>query len=148
MVKSWQVIGSQTYSEDQHVLSEKIARDMERSYCPACEARQGAASLVPAMEDRRPKLQTIRVPTVVIQGDEDPIIPMEAARDVAASIPGAEIRVIHGMGHDLPPALVKTVVDAIVLAASRADRRPIHETHRNLRTIPPPDFSSVQELGK
>jgi len=116
MVKSWQVIGSQTYSEDQHVLSQKIARDMERSYCPACEARQGAASLVPAMEDRRPKLQTIRVPTVVIQGDEDPIIPMEAARDVAASIPGAEIRVIHGMGHDLPPALVKTVVDAIVLA--------------------------------
>jgi hypothetical protein len=135
-------------NEDQHVLSEKIGREVELSYCPACEARQGAASLVTAMEDRRPKLQTIRVPTVVIQCDEDPIIPMEAARDVAARIPGAEIRVIHGMGQDLPPALMKTVVDAIVLTASRADRRPIDETHRNLRTISPPDFNSVQELRK
>jgi pimeloyl-ACP methyl ester carboxylesterase len=63
------------------------------------------------------------VPTVVIQGDEDPVIPMEAARDVAANIPGADFRIIRGMGHDIPPRLENTVVDAIVSAASRADQR-------------------------
>jgi pimeloyl-ACP methyl ester carboxylesterase len=124
MVKTWQVIGSQTYPLDEEVVSEIVTRDVERSYCPACEARQGAASLFTALQDRRLKLNTIKAPTVVIQGDEDPIIPIEAARDVAANIPGADLRIIHGMGHDIPPPLVNTVVDAVVLAASRADRRP------------------------
>jgi pimeloyl-ACP methyl ester carboxylesterase len=127
MTKSWHVIGSQTYPEDEKVLAERMTRDVERSYCPACEARQGAASLFTAMQDRRQTLRTIHAPTVVIQGDEDPIISMEAARDVAASIPGAELRVIHGMGHDVPAELVNTVADAIASAASRADLRPTDE---------------------
>ena len=119
-------------SEARHTLKmsmfyRRITRDVERSYCLACEARQGAASLFTAMEDRRLKLQTIHVPTVVVQGDEDPIIAMEAARDVAVSIQGAKLRVIHGMGDHVPPALVKTVADAIVSAASRADHRPTDE---------------------
>jgi pimeloyl-ACP methyl ester carboxylesterase len=120
MVKTWQVIGSQTYPQDEHVVLEIVTRDVERSYCPSCDNRQGAASLFTAMEDRRVKLRTIKVPTVVIQGDEDPIIPMEAARDVAANIPEANLRIVQGMGHDVPPPLVNTVVDAIVSGASRA----------------------------
>ena len=122
MVKTWQVIGSQTYPQDEHVVLERVTRDAERSYCPSCDARQGAASLFTTLEDRRLKIRTIKVPTIVIQGDEDPLIPMEAARDVAANIPGADLRIIHGMGHDIPPHLVNTVVDAILSAASRADR--------------------------
>jgi pimeloyl-ACP methyl ester carboxylesterase len=127
MVKAWQVLGSQTYPEDEHVLLEKITRDVERSYCPACEVRQGAASLFTAREDRRLKLRTIKVPTVVIQGDEDPIVPIEAARDVSTNIRGANLRIIHGMGHDVPDALVKVVADAILSAASRTDRHPTDE---------------------
>ena len=117
-VKVWQTIGSQTYPIEEQRLLDRINRDVERSYCPACEARQGAASLYTAMEDRRLKLKTIHVPTVVIQGTEDPVIPVEAARDVAANIPGAELRIIPGMGHDMPRALVKTVADAITANAS------------------------------
>jgi pimeloyl-ACP methyl ester carboxylesterase len=129
-VKTWQVIGSQTYPRDEHVVLEAVTRDVERSYCPSCEARQGAASLFTALEDRRLKLGTIKVPTVVIQGDEDPLIPLEAARDVAVNITGADLRVIHGMGHDVPPQLVNTVVDAVVSAASRADRHPTDKPSR------------------
>ena len=41
-------------------------------------------------------------PTLVIHGDEDPIVPVENGRDAAESIPGAELMVINGMGHDMP----------------------------------------------
>ena len=45
---------------------------------------------------------------------------METGRDAAENIPDAELRIIPGMGYDLPAALVKTVADAITTAASRA----------------------------
>jgi pimeloyl-ACP methyl ester carboxylesterase len=119
-VKSWQAIGSPSYPTDEEILRQRVTRDLERSYCPSCEARQGAASLFTALEDRRVRLNSIQVPTVVIHGAEDPLVPVEAGRDVAANIPGAELRIIPGMGHDIPPALVRAVVDAITAAASRA----------------------------
>jgi pimeloyl-ACP methyl ester carboxylesterase len=119
-VKTWQAIGSPAYPTSEAVLRQRITRDVERSYCPPCEARQGAASLFTALEDRRAELKSIRAPTVVIHGAEDPLVPVEAGGDVAASIPAAELRIIPGMGHDIPPALVKTFADAITAAASRA----------------------------
>jgi pimeloyl-ACP methyl ester carboxylesterase len=73
-----------------------------------------------ASPDRRPKLATIAAPTVVVHGEADPLVPVEAGRDTAANIPGAQLRVIPGMGHDLPPALYDTLVDAIVSATERA----------------------------
>src|SRR5262249_36467109 len=91
-----------------------------RSYYPAGEARHAAASLHAAYEDRRPKLKTIKVPTVVVHGEDDPIIAVEAGRDVAENIPGAEFRLMPGLGHVIPPALVNDIADAITAAASRA----------------------------
>ena len=57
-------------------------------------------------EDRREKLKTVKVPTVVVHGAEDPIMSVEGGKDTAANIPGAELRIIPGMGHDLPIPLV------------------------------------------
>jgi pimeloyl-ACP methyl ester carboxylesterase len=57
---------------------------------------------------------------VVVHGAEDPVVPLEAGRDVAANIPGAELRIIPGMGHQIPLALVGTFADAIAAAAARA----------------------------
>ncbi len=118
-VKVSQALGSPDYPVDEAELRERVTRNVERSFCPPCEARQAAASLAAAMEDRREKLKTIRVPTVVVHGAEDPIVPVEAGRDVAATIPGAELRIIPGMGHDAPPQLGKTIADAIVAAAKK-----------------------------
>jgi pimeloyl-ACP methyl ester carboxylesterase len=120
MVKTWQAIGSPAYPTAEAVLRQQVIRDVERAYCPACDARQGAASLFTTLQDRRTKLQALHLPAVVVHGAEDPLVPVEAGRDVAANIPGADLRIIPGMGHDLPPELVKTVADAIVAAASRA----------------------------
>ncbi|MCA6245402.1 MAG: alpha/beta fold hydrolase [Phenylobacterium sp.] len=72
--------------------------------------------------DRSPRLARITAPTVVLHGADDPLLPAEGGRDTAAKIPGAELRIVEGMGHDLPPALFGIVADAILAAATRAGR--------------------------
>jgi pimeloyl-ACP methyl ester carboxylesterase len=119
-IKMLQYIGSPRTPIDDKVLREWATRDVERSYNPVGEARHAAAALFLNYEDRRPKLKTVKAPTVVVQGEDDPLVPLEGARDVASNIPGAEFRLLPGMGHVLPPALVKDIADAITAAASRA----------------------------
>lgn len=119
-IKVMQALGSASHATPESVLRKRITRDVERAYCPPCDARQGAAALFTALEDRRGSLKTIGIPTVVVHGDDDPLVPVEAGRDVAASIPNAEFRIIPGMGHDIPTALVKPIAEAIAAAASRS----------------------------
>jgi pimeloyl-ACP methyl ester carboxylesterase len=119
-IKTLQLIGSSRAPIDEKTLREWVTRDVERSYYPIGEARHAAASLFTAYEDRRSKLKTIKAPTVVVQGEDDPLVPVEGCRDVAANIPGAEFRLLPGLGHVFPPAMVKDIADAITAAASRA----------------------------
>jgi pimeloyl-ACP methyl ester carboxylesterase len=119
-VKGSQFLGSPSYPTDEKRLRERFTADVERSYAPAGEARQAAVALVATVEDRRERLKTVRVPTVVVHGTEDPLVPVDAGRDVAANIPGAELRLIPGMGHDLPIQLASTIADAITAAARRS----------------------------
>ena len=113
-------MGGPGYPTDEKRSAGRSSADVERSYYPAGEARHAAVALVAAVEDRREKLKTIKVPTVVVHGADDPLVPVDAGRDVAANIPGAELRIIPGMGHDLPIPLVTTIADAITAAAARA----------------------------
>ncbi len=66
-----------------------------------------------AAADRTPLLGRLPVPVTVVQGEADPIFSVAAARQVAAAIPGARLRVIPGMGHDLPPPFWEAILDAI-----------------------------------
>jgi len=72
-----------------------------------------------ASGDRRKLLRGIALPTLVIHGADDPLVPVAAGRDTAENIPGAELRVIAGMGHDLPPELLPQLAAAI---ADHCDR--------------------------
>jgi pimeloyl-ACP methyl ester carboxylesterase len=117
-VASSKVIGSPGYpgvEADQRAFAKA---NVERSYYPVGFQRQYAAVL--ASPERRPKLRTIAVPALVVHGEDDPLVPVEGGRDTAANIPGAELLTIPGMGHDLPPALYDTLVDAIDGVAKRA----------------------------
>ncbi len=70
--------------------------------------------------DRRERLSTVRSPTLVIHGADDPLFPGPCGEDTAASVPGAELRMIQGMGHDIPPQLYGLIAEAIDRTARRA----------------------------
>ena len=71
--------------------------------------------------DRRAALAALTVPTLVIHGADDPLVRVEGGRDTAATIPDAELHVIEGMGHDVPPGLYDVFVDAIAAHTSKAE---------------------------
>ncbi len=53
------------------------------------------------------------MPTLVIHGADDPLIPVAAGRDTAAAIPGARLEIIEGMGHNIPEALAPRIVEIV-----------------------------------
>jgi pimeloyl-ACP methyl ester carboxylesterase len=83
---------------------------IERAYDPAGIGRQVAA--VMAAPDRSEGLARLDVPTLVIHGDVDPLIDVSGGRRTAELVPGAELLVIEGMGHDLPPFYWSPIVEA------------------------------------
>ena len=105
------VIGSPAYPPTEERLDWRVRRDFNRAWYPPGFARQMAAII--ADGDRREMLRTITVPTLVIHGEDDPLVPIAGGRDTADNIPGARLMTIPGMGHDLPLALVDTLADAI-----------------------------------
>jgi pimeloyl-ACP methyl ester carboxylesterase len=110
-VKVQQTIGSPGFPFDEDWIREVTARCYDRCFCPEGAARQTAAII--AHGNRKPSVATITVPTLVIHGSEDPLVPVEAAKDTAESIPGAELLIIDGMGHDLPREVWPQLVDVI-----------------------------------
>jgi pimeloyl-ACP methyl ester carboxylesterase len=119
-VKVIRLLAGPDYPPDEKRIRDVVVRSMRRSADRAGMARHNALSALGIFEDRRAKLKTIKVPTVVVHGEKDPIMSVEGGKDTAANIPGAELRIIPGMGHDLPIPLVDTIADAITAAASRA----------------------------
>jgi pimeloyl-ACP methyl ester carboxylesterase len=70
--------------------------------------------------NRSRALRGVPVPTLVVHGTADRMVHVSGGRATAAAIPGAELVLIDGMGHDLPPQLYATLVDAITRTAARA----------------------------
>jgi pimeloyl-ACP methyl ester carboxylesterase len=97
----------------------RITAAVERAYNPPGFARQLRAIM--AAPSRLSRLQSLRVPALVIHGKDDPLVPVDNGRRVAAAIPGARLVEIEGMGHDLPKRVWGRVADAIEeLAAEKS----------------------------
>jgi pimeloyl-ACP methyl ester carboxylesterase len=109
-LKAWQVIGSPGFPLEEDRIRERAGRAYDRSFHPAGAARQLAAIL--AHGSRKPRLAAVSAPTLVIHGSADPLVPLEGGRDTAEAIPGADLVVIEGMGHDLPAGAWPRIVDA------------------------------------
>ena len=100
---------------DESYERQNIRRAIDRAYNPRGFGHQlGAVAAAPS---RLPRLGSIRVPTLVIHGDADVLIPVENGRQVAAAVPGARMLEIPGMGHDVPKRVWPEVVDAIAALA-------------------------------
>ena len=73
--------------------------------------------------NRAEKLRSVTTPTLVIHGAADPLVPLAGGQDTARSIPGAELLVVEGMGHDMPEGAWPTLVGAISEHTAKAEAR-------------------------
>jgi pimeloyl-ACP methyl ester carboxylesterase len=117
-VKNARTIGSPGYPWPEGALRARAEAEDRRGFNAAGVARQRAAIM--ADGDRTPGLAQLSIPVVVLHGADDPLVQPVGGEATAAAIPGAELRIVPGMGHDLPPGLYDTFVDAICAAAKRA----------------------------
>ncbi|KMK64641.1 putative hydrolase or acyltransferase of alpha/beta superfamily [Puniceibacterium sp. IMCC21224] len=121
-VAQFQAIEGSQYKEDPAILRARIRAQMSRSDDAFANARQNMAIIPYA--DRRAWLKTIKVPTLVIQGTDDPLYPPAHAQDQVANIPGAKLELIAGMGHTLPDALAGQFADLVAVHARAAEGKP------------------------
>jgi pimeloyl-ACP methyl ester carboxylesterase len=118
---TYRVIGSPGYPLDEQWLAGIAGEAYDRAFDPLGVARQLLA--IHASGDRTPALRELDVPTLVVHGEDDQLVQVEGGRATAAAVPGAELLVVPGMGHNLPRELWPQLVDAITALADRADRR-------------------------
>jgi pimeloyl-ACP methyl ester carboxylesterase len=117
-VKTFKVIGSPGFPFEEDRVREIAGRSYDRGHSAAGVARQLHA--ITASGDRTSALAAVKAPTMVIHGTRDPLIRPAGGRATVAAIPGARLRMIDGMGHDLPRALWPTFAEEIASNAERA----------------------------
>jgi len=119
MVDVFRTIGSPGYPLDEVWLRDTGRRAYQRGHSDAgAVPRQLAA--INASGDRRSGLAGVRVPTLVIHGEADPLVQPAGGRATAAAVPGARLVTYKGMGHDLPRELWPAMQDEIAKLAASA----------------------------
>jgi pimeloyl-ACP methyl ester carboxylesterase len=111
-LRLFRVIGSPGFPMPREQLRDAILRSLRRGYNPAGSVRQMAA--IAADTGRALELRGVRVRTLVIHGEDDPLLPLACGHDTAARIPGARLVTVPGMGHDLPPGVVERLLHALL----------------------------------
>jgi pimeloyl-ACP methyl ester carboxylesterase len=111
-VSTWKRLRVGSFPEEEQHDRVRAARNHERGLYPAGAARQLVAIL--ASGSRRQALRKVIAPTLVVHGDQDPLVPLAAGIDTAQSIPGAQLMVLEGMGHTLPSRMWPRIMDGIV----------------------------------
>jgi pimeloyl-ACP methyl ester carboxylesterase len=120
-VQTWKLLRVGSFPLDEARDLSRAGQNFARGLHPAGVARQLVAVL--ASGSRKPALAAVRAPTLVIHGDVDPLVPLACGQDVAASIPGAKLLVIEGMGHALPITMWPRIIDAIAHHAEESHVR-------------------------
>lgn len=118
LVRTFRLIGSPGYPFDEARMRERAERTYDRGVHPGGTLRQLAAIM--ADRDRAPGLRKVRVPSLVVHGARDPLVHVSGGRATARAIPGADLDIVPGMGHDLPRAVWPRVVRGITRIADRA----------------------------
>ncbi len=118
----FEAIGSPRFERDADAMRAQAALSYDRGTNQAGTARQLGAILKSG--DRTSKLATITAPTLVVHGTADKLVRPSGGRATAAAIPGADLILIEGMGHDLPRGSWPRIVPEIVRRAQRFDSAP------------------------
>ena len=137
-------VGSPRFPPDEAGVRRAALRAFER-----CSDTRGFTRQLAAMVgsgSRAEALRFVRTPTTVLHGAADPLILPFAGRATARAIPAARLRIIEGMGHDLPPGVWPILVEEIVAVARRA-RRPRH-ARENATGFAPRGLALVNGVGQ
>ena len=118
-VRAFSAVSSPAYPSDPAEIAERAGLAWDRDHDDMAPARQGIASL--ASGDRTSALRKLDLPALVIHGLADTMCDVSGGRATAAAIPGAELVLIDGMGHNLPPALWNRLADRIVAVVRRGE---------------------------
>ena len=117
-VAAWLIFRGPGYPEDEKRDRERAIRAARRGFNPEGGQRQLLA--VYASGSRKKTLPSVKAPTLVIHGADDPLMLVAAGEDTAATIPGAKLVVLPRMGHALPLAVWPRVLDEIIEMVKRA----------------------------
>ena len=119
--QTWKVLRVGSFPLDEAKDRERAERIFARGLNPAGVGRQLRAIL--ASGSRKERLRAVKAPTLVIHGTVDPLVRPEGGKDTAASIPGAKLLMIDGMGHAIPIPMWPPIIDAIDKHAHGAKAR-------------------------
>ena len=119
-IKVHRAIGGR-YQESEDKIRRTMTKVAERGYDAGGVMRHLAAAAV-GTTDKREALRKLDVPALVVHGSDDPLIPVAAAEDTAANIPGAELVIVEGVGHDFPDESIEPIVNALASLSERAAR--------------------------
>ena len=120
VIKTFKVIGSPGYPFEEERVRQIAGRSFDRGNSQSGILRQVHA--IGASGDRTPGLRKLDIPAAVIHGKNDVLVNPSGGRATARAIPGARLKMIDGMGHDMPRALWPTFVEEIAASAARARR--------------------------
>ena len=119
--QTWKVLRVGSFPLDEAKDRERAERIFARGLNPAGVGRQLRAIL--ASGNRKERLRAVKAPTLVIHGTVDPLVRPEGGKDTAASIPGARLMMVDGMGHAIPIPMWPQIIDAIDKHAHGATAR-------------------------
>ena len=99
-VTTMKAIAGTGFPFDEQFIRRVSARAYDRAFYPSGVGRQMMAVI--AQQDRTAALGSVTVPTLVVHGTADPLVPAAHGQATADAIPGAQLLLVEGMGHDLP----------------------------------------------
>ena len=111
-LESSKVISSPGFPFDVDLMTRRAENAYDRCYCPEGTARQLGAIL--GSPDRTEGLGEVKIPFLVIHGEDDPLVTVSGGKATAAAVPGSTLILIPGMGHDLPEGAWTQIIDAVV----------------------------------
>jgi pimeloyl-ACP methyl ester carboxylesterase len=113
------LIGSPAYRGSDEAARARARETYDRGICLSGTMRQMLA--IVTQRDRTAALRQVRVPVTVVHGLSDRMVHVSGGRATAAAVPGAELVLVDGLGHDLPEGVFPTLVAAIRRSAARAE---------------------------
>lgn len=110
--KANQIFGGIHYDSCEHGIGRFVEVAHDRAHRPEGVSRQLSAILSDG--DRRPLLADVKIPSLILHGEEDPLVHQNGSRDLAKVLPNAKLVLLKDMGHDLPEPLIPEIVNEIL----------------------------------